>query len=273
MEKRKGLTLSINEQYEQEAMTDFDSMMSLALFHAEYLPRQKTIQRLNSMVDYSTTDQEKLGFAFLTPEGGQRIAERFGFDLFLADHHDPELSAKIRKLYTENWGASFSGDVPQNGGFIYRAGAAEDLIWLRTFQGNIASAIYFHEIGHLLSFRLVDRDEIAFCEKLSAITRHFPRSYLDDLMESYAWCLGTCMAAHIDRLCSKSGPSLYARDCVMAVAIESGHDIQERISFRYFAAFLQKVESKIHWHVARKPFMDTVRATEKMFMNEFVNTY
>ncbi len=79
----------------------------------------------------------------------------------------------------------------------------EDLIWLRTFQGNIASAIYFHEIGHMLSYRLADRDETAFCEKLSDITRHFPRSYLEDLMEFYAWCLGTCMAAHIYGLCSK----------------------------------------------------------------------
>jgi hypothetical protein len=81
------------------------------------------------------------------------------------------------------------------------------------------------------------------------------------------------MAAHIDRLCSKNSPSLFARDCVIAVTIESGHDIQERISFRYFAAFLQEVESKIHWHVARKSFIDAVRATEKIFLIEFVNAY
>ncbi len=59
----------------------------------------------------------------------------------------------------------------------------------------------------------------------------------------------------------------------MAVTIESGHDLQERICFRYFAAFLQEVESKINWYVARKPFMDAVRATEKLFMTEFVKTY
>jgi len=225
------------------------------------------------MVDYSTTDQQELGFAFMTPKGGQRIAERFGFDLYLVDHSDSELSDKVVKLYEENWGNSFSGEIPQNGGFIYRSGEAEDLIWLRTFHGNIASAIYFHEIGHMLGYWLANRDETAFCEKLTVIPRNFQRSFFNDLMESYAWCLGTCMAAHIDKLCSKSGPSLYARDCVMAVTIESGHDIQEKICFRHFAAFLQKVESKIHWHVVRKPFMDAVHAAEKMFMTEFVNSY
>lgn len=34
-----------------------------------------------------------------------------------------------------------------------------------------------------------------------------------------------------------------------------------------------EMEAKIHWHVARKPLMDAVRATEKLFTSEFVKHY
>lgn len=265
--------LYIDEQHELAEMADMDLFFDYAESRTERIPRMKTLQRLDAMVNFSVNDQQELGFMYMPPEGGQRVAKRFGFELCLVDHGDPDFYDKVGKLYADNWGDSFSGEIPQNGGLIYRSGEADDLIWLRTFQGNIASAIYFHEIGHMLGYWLANRDESAFCGKISDITRDFPRSYLEDLTEAHAWFLGTCMAAYIDRLCSKSGPSLFARDCVMAVTIESGFDIEERISFRYFAAFLQEMESKIHWHVARKPFMDAVRATEKLFMSEFVKHY
>lgn len=271
--RHKSPRLDFDDQHELAEMADFDLFFEYAESRAERVPRKKTIRRLESMVNYSTTDQEELGFAFMSPDGGRRIAERFGFELCLVDHDDPELYDKVGKLYADNWGDSFNGEIPQNGGFIFRSRKPEDLIWLRTFQGNIASAIYFHEIGHMLGYWLANRDEAVFCEKIWDITREFPRSYLEDLTEAHAWCLGTCMAAYIDWLCSKKGPSLFARDCVMAVTIESGFDIEERISFRYFAAFLQEVEAKIHWHVARKPLMDAVRAMEKLFMLEFVKHY
>jgi len=271
--RQKGSKLRISELHELAEMADLDLFFEYAESRVERAPRKKTVRRLDSMVNYSTKDQEELGFAFMSPEGGQRIAERFGFELCLVDHYDPDLSDKVGKLYADNWGDSFNGEIPQNGGFIFRSRKPEDLIWLRTFQGDIASAIYFHEIGHMLGYWLANRDETAFCEKLSDITGDFPRSYLEDLMEAYAWCLGTCMAAYIDGLCSKRGPSLFTRDCVMAVTIESGFDIEERICFRYFAAFLQQVEAKIHWHVARKPLMDAVHAMEKLFLTEFVKPY
>lgn len=263
------------EQHELAEMADFDLdlFFDYAASPAERRPGKKTSQRLNTMVNFSVNDQQELGFMYMTPEDAQRIAKRFGFELCLVDHDDPEFYDKVGQLYADNWGDSFNGEIPQNGGLIYRSGKAADLIWLRTFQGNIASAIYFHEIGHMLGFWLSGRDETAFCEKISDITRNFPRSYLEDLTEAHAWCLGTCMAAHIDRLCSKKGPSLFAQDCVMAVTIESGFDVEERISFRHFAAFLQAVEAKIQWHVARKPFMDAVLATEKLFLAEFVKNY
>ncbi len=269
----KSPRLNFDEQQELVEMADIALFFEDAGSPAERVPRKKTHQRLDTLVDYSMMDQQELGFMYMPPEGAQRVAKRFGFELCLVDHDDPEFYDKVCKLYAKNWGDSFNGEIPQNGGFIYRSRKAEDLVWLRTFQGHVASAICFHEIGHMLGYWLANRDETVFCKKLTDITGDFPRSYLEDLTEAHAWCLGTCMATHIDRLCSKSGPSLFARDCVMAVTIESAFDIQERISFRYFAAFLQQVESKIHWHVARKPFMDAVRATEKMFMTEFVKTY
>ena len=148
-------------------MTELDAITSLTASYAERLPREKTGQRLNVMVNYSVADQEELEFAFMTPEGGQRIAKRFGFDLCLVDSDDPDFSAKVGKLYAENWGDSFRGEIPRNGGFIFRSRATEDLIWLRTFKGNIASAICFHEIGHMLSYRLASRGEAAFCERIS----------------------------------------------------------------------------------------------------------
>lgn len=271
--RQKGPKLSISEQHELAEMADLDLFFECLESNNERVPRKKTLQRLDAMVDFSVDEQQELGFMYMPPEGAQRVAKRFGFELCLVDHDDPDFYDKVEKLYADNWGDSFSGEIPKNGGLIYRSGAAEDLIWLRTFQGNIASAIYFHEIGHMLGYWLANRDETAFCEKIANLTREFPRSYLEDLTEAHAWCLGTCMAAHIDRLCSKKGPSFFARDCVMAVTIESGFDVEERISFRYFTAFLQEVESKIHWHVARKQFMAAVNATEKLFMAEFVTHY
>lgn len=271
--RQKGSRLNIQEQHELAEMADLDLFFECLESCSERVPRKKTLQRLDAMINFSVNDQQELGFMYMTPEDAQRIAKRFGFELCLVDHDDPDIYEKVSKLYADNWGDSFSGEIPGNGGLIYRSGQAEDLIWLRTFEGNIASAIYFHEIGHMLGYWLANRDEAVFCEKIWNITSEFPRSYLEDLTESHAWCLGTCMAAHIDRLCSKNGPSLFAQDCVMAVTIESGFDIEERISFRYFAAFLQEMESKIHWHVARKPLMDAVLATEKLFMAAFVQSY
>ncbi len=271
--RQKGSRLNISEQNELAEMADLDLFFEFLESRSERVPRKKTLQRLDFMINFSVDDLQDLGFMYMPPEDARRIAKRFGFELCLVDHDDPVFYDKVGKLYADIWGDSFKGEIPQNGGLIYRSGKAEDLIWLRTFEGNVASAIYFHEIGHMLGYWLANRDETAFCEKLTDITQEFPRSYLEDLTEAHAWCLGACMAAHIDRLCSKNRPSFFARDCIMAVTIESGFDPQERVLFGYFAGFLQEIELKIHWHVARKPLMDAVRATEKLFMSEFVKRY
>ena len=121
----------------------------------------------------------------------------------------------------------------------------------------------------MLGYWLAGRDEEAFTLRLSTISFHFPSSFFSDAMESYAWMLGTCMAAQIDRLCSKGD----TRDSVMAVTIESGHEPKKRILFKYFAAYFQGAESKIRWHNARKPLMEAVTAADKLFMKEFVEAY
>jgi hypothetical protein len=232
-----------------------------------------TIQRLNTMVKYSTRDQEKLGFAFIHPDLGHAIADKFGFKLLLIDHDDPQFAETVRSLYAENGWDTSQDRSTDNGGFIFRTVEQEDLIWVRTFKGNIAAAIFFHEIGHMLGYWLADRDEEVFCERLSVISSHFPKSFFSDAMESYAWMLGACMAVRIDLLCSKKEPVHFTRDYVMAVTLESGHEPRKRILFRYFAAYLQGVESKIRWHVARKSLMEAVKAADKSFMKEFVEAY
>lgn len=233
----------------------------------------KTMQRLDSMVKYTSRDQERLGFAFITPEDGHIVANKFGFKLILIDHADPNFGEKVKELYDEHGWDTSRSRATDNGGLIFRAGEAKDLIWVRTFNGNIASAIFFHEIGHMLGYWLSDRDEDAFSVKLSQISCCFPKSFFKDSMEAYAWMLGTCMAFHIDRLCSGNKPFNFARDCVIAVTMESGHEPRKRILFRYFAAYLQQSESKIRWHVARKPLMEAVKAADKLFMDEFVESY
>ncbi len=96
--RRNGLTLNIDEQYEQAAMADVNQIIDGAASCAERFPRKKTIQRLDAMVDYSVTDQEELEFAFMTPEGGYRIAKRCGFDLYLADHDDPNYPPRLESF-------------------------------------------------------------------------------------------------------------------------------------------------------------------------------
>ena len=171
-----------------------------------------------------------------------------------------------------DWDTSLDRST-DNGGCIFRMDEKKDIVWVRTFRGQLASAIFFHEIGHMLGFWLADRNEDAFCKRLTEISCQYPKSRFKDLMESYAWVLGTCMAAHIDRLCSKAESAHFTRDCVIAVTLESGHEPKKRILFKNFAAYLQEVESKIRWHVARKPLIEAVRATEKLFVNEFVTTH
>lgn len=131
--RHKTPRLNIHEQHELAEIAYSDLFFEYVESPAERLPRKKTVRRLDSMVSYSTTDQQELGFAFMSPEGARRIAKRFGLELYLADHDDPEFYAKVGKLYAKNWGDSFSGEIPQNGGFIYRSRKAEDLVWLRTF--------------------------------------------------------------------------------------------------------------------------------------------
>lgn len=233
----------------------------------------KTIQRLETMVNYTSRDQEKLGFAFMPPDLAQAIADKFGFKLVLIDHDDPHFAKTVKSLYVENGWDTSQDRSTDNGGLIFRAKDKEDIVWVRTFKGNIAAAIFFHEIGHMLGFWLSGRNEEAFCMRLSKISFNFTSSFFSDAMESYAWMLGTCMAAHIDRLCSKYEPVHFTRDSVMAVTIESGHEPRKRILFRYFAAYLQEAESKIRWHVARKPLMEAVTAIDQLFMKEFVEAY
>ena len=45
---------------------------------------------------------------------------------------------------------------------------------------------------------------------------------------------------------------------------------KKRILLRHAAGYIQEVESKIRWHVARKPLMGAVIATEKLFIKDFV---
>ena len=49
------------------------------------------------MVKYTMRDQEKLGFAFINPELGQTIADKFQFKLVLIDHDDPCFAEKSNR--------------------------------------------------------------------------------------------------------------------------------------------------------------------------------
>jgi len=101
--RQKGPKSSISERHELAEMADMDLFFDCPESRAERAPRMKTLQRLNAMVNFSVNDQQRLGFMYMTPEDAQRIAKRFGFELCLVDHGDPDFYDKVGELYTDNW--------------------------------------------------------------------------------------------------------------------------------------------------------------------------